>query len=264
MSQERNERLEGQVALITGASRGIGRAVALRLARDGADVMLVGRTHPTLEEVAEKTQRIGRRALVVAADMGRCADIEAMVKQAVEAFGHVDILVYAAGIAVVETVTHTRDEVWEQILAVNLTGAYRSIREVLTRGKMLERKRGRIIVVASDSGKIGAAGMGAYTASKHGLLGLIRCLAFELGPEGITANAVCPGFVRTQMLEEMEAKFGEIYGIPSGDVEEWLKGWDPQKRISEPEDVADVVAFLASDAARAMTGQSVNVATMVP
>jgi NAD(P)-dependent dehydrogenase (short-subunit alcohol dehydrogenase family) len=225
---------------------------------------VAGRTVPDLEEVAGEIQRMGRRALAVTADVRKQEDVEAMVARAMETFSKIDILVYNSGVIWVEKVADTSDEVWEQTLSVNLLGAARAIREVLNQGKMLERKQGRIIVVASESGKVGEIGLGAYTASKHGVLGLIRCLGMELGPEGITANAVCPGLVRTQMADHVVARLGEIYGVAPDELDAWSKEFDPQKRIAEPEDVADVVAFLASDASGSMTGQALNLATKIP
>jgi len=184
--------LAGRVALVVGASRGIGRAIALRLAQDGADVAVAARTLSALEEVCVEIRAEGPQAIAIEADVCKQADVEAMVGKVVETFGHVDILVYNSGVLWVAKVAVTSDEIWEKTLAVNLLGAARTVREVLNRGRMLERQQGRIIFISSEAGKVGELGLGAYSASKHGMLGLIRCLGLELGPEGITANAVCP------------------------------------------------------------------------
>lgn len=262
-AQARENGLTGQIALVAGASRGIGRAIALRLARDGADVALAARGTAALAEVAEEVRAMGRQALAIEADMSKAGDIEAMVAQTVEAFDHVDILVYNAGVLRIEEVADATDEVWEKTLSINLLGAVRTVREVLGRGKMRQRKSGRIIGISSESGKIGEYGLGAYAASKHGMLGMLRCLGLELGPEGITVNAVCPGLVRSEMSDYVVRGLGKFYGVGPDGLEEWSKDFDPQKRIALPEDVADIVAFLASDAARAMTGQALNMATKI-
>jgi len=257
--------LEGQVALVVGASRGIGKAIALRLAQDGADVALAARTIVALEEVCMEIRDVGRRALAIEADVCNQKDIETMVARTVEAFGHVDILVYNSGVLWVAPVAETSDEIWEKTLGVNLVGAARTVREVLGRGRMLERKQGRIIFVASEAGKVGELGLGAYAASKHGMLGLIRCLGLELGPEGITANAVCPGLIHTEMAENVIRDVGKMYDAPDNNAArlEWAKDFDPQKRVAVPEDAAAVVAYLASDDAGAMTGQALNMATKI-
>jgi meso-butanediol dehydrogenase/(S,S)-butanediol dehydrogenase/diacetyl reductase len=162
-------------------------------------------------------------------------------------------------------VAQTTDEIWEKTLDVNLVGAARTVREVLNQGRMLERKQGRIIFVASEAGKVGELGLGAYAASKHGMLGLIRCLGLELGPEGITANAVCPGLIHTEMAEIVVREVGKMYDAPEDNEArlEWAKDFDPQKRVAVPEDAAAVVAYLASDDAGAMTGQALNMATKI-
>ena len=248
--------LEGRVALVVGASRGIGRAIALRLARDGAAVAAAARTLPDLESVCEEIRAVGSQAVAIEADVCKQADVEAMVAKTLEAFGQVDILVYNSGVLWVASVAQTTDEIWEKTLDVNLVGAARTVREVLNQGRMLERKQGRIIFVASEAGKVGELGLGAYAASKHGMLGLIRCLGLELGPEGITANAVCPGLIHTEMAEIVVREVGKMYDAPEDNEArlEWAKDFDPQKRIAVPEDAAAVVAYLASDDAGAMTG----------
>lgn len=257
--------LEGRTALVVGASRGIGEAIALRLARDGANVVAAARTLPDLEAVCEEIRSTGSEALAIEADVCKQADVEAMVAGTIEAFGQIDILVYNSGVLWVASVAETTDEIWEKTLDVNLVGAARTVREVLNRGRMLERKQGRIIFISSEAGKIGELGLSAYSASKHGMLGLIRCLGLELGPEGITANAVCPGLIHTEMAENVVREVGKMYDAPEDAAErlEWAKDFDPQKRIAVPEDAAAVVAYLASDDAGAMTGQALNMATKI-
>ena len=177
-------RLEGQVALVVGASRGIGRAISLRIARDGADVVVASRNISALEEVASEIHGMCRRAHAVQTDIRILPQIEQMVQTTIANVGRIDILVYNSGMLRVERLTDSSDEIWEETLAVNLMGAVRVTREVLNRGEMLQRKRGRIVLIASEAGKVGTKGLAAYTASKHGLLGLMRCLSLETGTEG--------------------------------------------------------------------------------
>jgi NAD(P)-dependent dehydrogenase (short-subunit alcohol dehydrogenase family) len=257
--------LEGQVALVAGASRGIGRAIALRLASDGADVAVASRDTNALESVAAEIDTRGRRSLVITADMSNRTDIEAMVQQTVSELGPIDVLVYNSGLLWVETMATATDDVWEQTLNVNLVGAARAVYHTLNEGQMKARKTGSIIFVSSEAGKVGELGLGAYAASKHGMLGLIRCLGLELGPIGIRSNAVCPGLVESDMSTRVMAELGKMYGAPEDADEryEWAKDFDPQHRVAVPEDVADVVSFLASNDARAMTGQALNIATKI-
>ncbi len=257
--------LGGRVALVVGASRGIGRAIALRLATDGADVALASRDTTALEQVADEIRSSGCRAAEITADMSNRENIESMVQQAVSALGPIDVLVYNSGLLWVETMADATDEVWEQTLNVNLLGAARTVHHTLNLGQMITRKTGSIIFISSEAGKVGELGLGAYAASKHGMLGLIRSLGLELGPIGIRANAVCPGLVESDMSTRVMAELGKMYGAPEDPDEryEWAKDFDPQHRIAVPEDVADVVSFLASDDARAVTGQALNVATKI-
>ena len=260
-----DRKLQGQVVLVAGASRGIGRSIALRLADDGADVALASRDTPALEQVAEEIRGVGRRATVITADMSKRDDVADMVHQAVSELGPIDILVYNSGVLWVETMADATDEVWEQTLNVNMVGAARAVHHTLNAGQMMERKTGSIIFVSSEAGKVGELGLGAYAASKHGMLGLIRSLGLELGPIGIRANAVCPGLVESDMSMRVMSELGKMYGAPEDPEEryEWAKDFDPQHRVAVPEDVADVVSFLASSDARAMTGQALNVATKI-
>ncbi|MCJ8328376.1 MAG: SDR family oxidoreductase [Lentisphaeria bacterium] len=258
--------LNGKVALIAGASRGIGRSIALRLAQDGADIALASRSTDALETVAKEIEEIGRKALVITADMASDSDIQAMVKQTVSTLGSLDVLVYNAGILWIESMEDASIDVWQQTLNVNLIGASRAVHHALNDGGMLAQKSGSIIFVSSEVGKVGELGMGAYAASKHGMLGLMRCIGLELGPLGIRANAVCPGLIESDMSDRVLVELGKLYDAPEDKDEryEWAKDFDPQKRVAVPEDVADVVSFLASNDARAMTGQALNIATKIP
>jgi NAD(P)-dependent dehydrogenase (short-subunit alcohol dehydrogenase family) len=256
---------ENKVAVVIGASRGIGRCSALGLARAGADVVVAARAEPDIKSLAKEIERMGRRSLAVKVDVKKKADIENLVQITVDKFARVDILVYSSGVIYVErTLAESKDENFEEMMAVNVRGAYWSMREVLNRGRMLERGSGRIIVIASDSAKKGEAGLAVYDASKHAVLGLVRGLAMEVGVMGIIVNAVCPGFVWTKMAQDAAPQLAEIYGIRPDGMDEFLRSLDPLKRIATPEEVADVVVFLAmTPGGGAMTGQGLCMATTI-
>jgi NAD(P)-dependent dehydrogenase (short-subunit alcohol dehydrogenase family) len=254
---------ENKVAVVIGASRGIGCCSAIGLAQAGADVVVAARNEPDIKSLAKEIEGMGRRSLAVQVDVKKKADIESLVQQTVDKFGRVDILVYSSGVVYVErTLAESKDENFEETMAVNVRGAYWAMREILNRGRMLKRRSGRIIVIASDSAKRGEAGLAVYDASKHAVLGLVRALAMEVGAMGITANAVCPGFVRTKMLQDAASQLAEVYGIPPEGVDEFLRSNDPLKRIATPEEVAEMVVFLAmTPGGGAITGQGLCMAT---
>lgn len=252
-----------KVAVVVGASRGIGRASALALARAGADVVVAARTQSDIDQLAKEIEGLGRGSLAVTADVEKRRDIEDLVQQTVGRFSGVDILVYASGVGFIEkTLAESTDEHFDKTMAVNLRGGYWAMREVLTRGKMIEQKSGRIVMIASDASKRGDAGFAVYSASKHAVLGLVRCVACEVGPLGITVNAVCPGFVWTKMVEDLIPEIATVYGVKREGVTDMLKEYDPLKRISVPEEVADLVVYLSMTAGGgATTGQGLNMAT---
>lgn len=240
-------RLEGKIALITGAGRGIGRAVALALATDGADVALASYTAQNAESAAaEIKQKTGRRVLAVQADVGVAADVERLFTQVIDAFGRVDILVNNAGITRDNLILRMSEEDWDAVLNTNLKGAFLCTRAA---GRiMLRQKSGRIINITSVVGLIGNAGQANYAASKAGLIGLTKSTAKELGSRGITVNAIAPGFIQTDMTDTLPAE-----------VREQVKRQIPLARFGVPEDVARVVRFLASDDAGYITGQVIRV-----
>ncbi len=242
----------GRVALVTGASRGIGRAIALRLAKEGASVGVNylqdpdGVNRQEAEAVASEIVAGGGKAVPVPADVVDPAQVEAMARAVVEALGPVSILINNAGILRDITLKRMGEEDWQTVLDVNLTGAFRCVRAVLE--GMREAGWGRIVNLSSVVGLTGGLGQTNYAASKAGLIGFTKSLAREVARRGVTANAVAPGFIRTGMLytvpEEVRAKVLEQ--IP-------VNAW------GEPEDVAHAVAFLASEEARYITGQVIGV-----
>lgn len=238
-------KLNGKVALVTGASRGIGRSVALALAEAGADIAVnfAGQS-AAAEEVASSIRAMGRRALVVQADVANGEQAGEMVKTIVENLGSLDILVNNAGITRDNLLLRMKESDWDAVLNINLKGAF-NCTKAATR-YMLKSKWGRIINMASVVGLIGNPGQANYVASKAGLIGFTKAVARELGSRKITCNAVAPGFITTDMTAE----------LPPGNKEKMLEQV-PLGRFGQPEEVAALVVFLASEAAGYITGQVV-------
>jgi 3-oxoacyl-[acyl-carrier protein] reductase len=239
--------LEGKSALITGASRGLGRAIALRFAEEGCDVAVnyvaeAGRDNAReAEEVAQELQGLGVRSLTVEADVTDLAAAERMAKTVTEAFGKLDILVNNAGIARDRTLKKLDRADWDAVIAVNLTGVFNCTRAVIEH--MREREQGRVISIASVVGQMGNIGQTNYAASKAGVIGFTKSLAREVARRRITANAIAPGFIDTEMTRAMppEAIESMVALIPLG-------------RQGRPEEVAEAALFLASDQASYITG----------
>lgn len=238
--------LNGKVALVTGGSRGIGRAVALAFAKAGANVSLCARDLTKAELVAEEARALGVEALAVKADMAHPAEVEALIQACLGKFGRLDILVNNAGIVKDALIVRMKDEDWDRVLEVNLKGAFYAIRSALK--PMMKQRGGRIINIASVVGVMGNIGQANYVAAKAGLIGLTKAVAREAASWGITVNAVAPGFIETDMVASLPEKVRQAY------LEQI-----PLKRLGSPEEVAHVVCFLASDAASYITGQVIHV-----
>ena len=235
--------LTGKAAVVTGGSRGIGRAIALRLARQGADVAFSYRgNREAADATATEIEGHGRRSLAVQADVTDPASADGLVKSAVEALGKVDILVNNAGITRDDLIMRMTPEMWREVLETNLFGAFYATKAV-TR-PMLRQRGGRIVNITSVSGQAGQMGQANYSSAKAGLIGLTKATARELASRGITCNAVAPGFVLTELTKDLpEALQAEITSRT------------PLGRFGTVEEVADAVAFLVSDEARYITGQ---------
>ena len=244
--------LSGRRALVTGAGRGIGRAVALRLARNGVQLALASRTRPEVEAVADEARRLGATAAAFTADVARSDQVKALFRDA----GPIDILVNGAGVAPSAPLVKTSDEVWRSALETNLSGSFFCLREALP--GMMERGWGRVVNLASIAGKTGYPYIAAYAASKHGVLGLTKVAALEAAGRGVTVNAVCPGYVDSPMTDASVARIVEKTGLATGDVRKRLEDMSPQKRLMTADEVAALVLFLCGDEARGITGQALN------
>jgi len=249
--------LDGRRALVTGGGRGIGRAVALDLGRAGAAVAVAARTRADVEAVAAEVRSAGGVAAAVSADVTRPESVREMFAAARQALGGVDILVSGAGIAPTAPLAKTPDALWRDVLETNLSGVFYCLREALP--EMTARGWGRIVHVASIAGKTGYPYIGAYAASKHGVLGLTKVAALEAAPFGVTVNAVCPGYVDTPMLEDGVRRIVEKAGLSAEEARRRLADMSPQKRLYTSEEVSALVLFLCSAAARGINGQALNV-----
>lgn len=240
-------------ALVTGGATGIGRAIALALAEAGVEVTICGRRAGPLEAVAARHPRIH----AMTADVTDEASVEALYREAEAARGPIEIVVANAGIASSAPAHRTTLAEWSRIIDVNLTGAFLTVRPALA--GMAERKRGRIVFIASVAGLRGSAYVAPYVASKHGVVGLMRALAAELLKTGVTVNAICPGYVETEMLEESIARVMEKTGRSEAEARAGFAAFNPNQRLIQPEEVAAAVLWLASDAAISVTGQPVAI-----
>jgi NAD(P)-dependent dehydrogenase (short-subunit alcohol dehydrogenase family) len=248
MSPIPSVRLSGKVAFVTGASRGIGEAVARRFGEEGARVVLAARDAAACERHAEQMRASGQDALAVSCDVTDRGSVERAIGAAVERFGRIDVVVNDAGAGGATPLEDPDESRWDTILATNLTGTFRVVRAAsphLSPG-------GRILNLSSVLGRFGVAGYSAYCASKHGVIGLTRSLALELAPRGITVNAICPGWVETEMARQGFRRMGS-------EEEGRAKAakMAPLGRVLDPEEIASLAVYLASDEARSVTGQAI-------
>ena len=250
-------KLGGRKALITGASRGIGRAIALAFAQEGAELALTARNLDALEPLAKEIEKLGGRVLAVRLDVTDQGSIDEAKRLVGEELGTVSILVNNAGIASSVKVLSMDDAHWQSHLDVNLTGAFRVTRAFLA--GMVEARWGRVIAIASTAGKVGFQYTAAYCASKHGLIGFTRALALETATLGVTVNAICPGFVATDMATEAARNIARKTGRTEADATKWLASLSPENRLIEASEVAAVAVFLASEEARGINGQAINI-----
>ena len=238
--------LNGQVALVTGAGRGIGRAIALALAKNGADIVISDIMKESVDEAVKEVEALGRKALGILGDVSKFADCEAMVIAGKDAFGKIDILVNNAGITRDNIIMRMSEEDWDAVIAVNLKSVFNCCKAVCR--LMMKQKGGRIINISSVVGLMGNAGQANYSASKAGIIGLTKTLAKEFASRGILVNAIAPGFIRTKMTDFL-----------NDEQRAALMKLIPLEKMGEPEDVANAVLFLASPLSSYITGQVIPV-----
>ena len=239
--------LEGKVALVTGGSRGIGRAIALKFAAEGADVAILYAGNTTAAgETALEIEKLGRRALVLQCDVADAAAVDAAVKETIGALGGIDILVNNAGIVRDKLVLSMKREDFDAVVDTNLGGCFNTVKACYSH--FMKKREGRIINISSVVGLMGNAGQANYAAAKAGLIGLTKSVAKELAARGVTCNAIAPGFIETEMTDELSEKAREA-----------MLGLIPAKRAGSAEEVANAALFLASDLAAYITGEVLRV-----
>lgn len=238
--------LKGKVAIVTGASRGIGRSIAVRLAEAGADVVVTATSIENTGEVAGRIEALGRRVLPLAVNVAEFSETEALIRATLEAFSRIDILVNNAGITRDNLLVRMRQEEWDEAIAVNLNGTYNCIRAATK--SFMKQRAGKIINITSVVGIVGNPGQANYCAAKAGVIGLTKSVAKELASRNVQVNAIAPGLIETDMTKHLaiEGQNKLLDSIPAG-------------RIGKPEEVAALAAFLASEEANYITGQVIHV-----
>ncbi len=240
-------KLQGKTAVVTGASRGIGRSIAIELAKNGANVVVnYSGNEEKAKETAKEVEAAGVKALVFKADVSNADDVQAMLKETISTFGSIDILVNSAGITKENLQLRMKETDWDQVMDLNLKRVFVTTKAAAR--PMMKQRKGKIINVSSIVGVMGNAGQANYVASKAGVIGLTKTSAKELAPRGINVNAVAPGFIETDMTGEL-----------AEDVQASMKQMIPLERFGQPEDIAKAVVFLASDDADYITGQTIHI-----
>jgi 3-oxoacyl-[acyl-carrier protein] reductase len=244
--KESDLEIKGKVALVTGGAQGIGKAIALLLAQQGSDAVISDINLEKAEETAREIEALGRRAMAIRANVAVVAEVEKMVQTTLDRFGQIDILVNNAGIARDKLLLRMTEEDWDAVLDINLKGTFNCTKVVIRH--MSKQRSGKIVNIASVVGEMGNAGQANYSASKAGVIGFTKTIAREFASRGVNVNAIAPGYIVTPMTDALPEK-----------AKEELKRMIPMERLGQPEDVAQSVLFLVSEASRYITGQVLNV-----
>ena len=251
-------KLDGKVAIVTGGARGIGRAIALRLAEDGAAVAVADLNEAGAAAVATEITGAGGKALAARVDVTDAQSTQELVVRTARELGRVDVMVANAGIIQVKPFLDLTVDDWEGTFAVNVRGVFLSM-QAAARQLIQQGEGGRLLATASIAAKMGSPYQAHYQASKSAVVGLVRSAAWELGKYGITVNAYCPGVVDTDMWRYIDTERGKLQGREPGELLKEMAGRNPLGRVEVPEDVAPLVSFLASEESRFITGQAINV-----
>ncbi len=249
--------LKNKVVLVTGGGQGLGRAIALAFARQGCRVVISGRHRETLDEVAKEIDHLGAERLALKCDVTERAQVESVAGEIRERLGNVQVLINNAGMAVAAGFLKMDDSLWEEVLKTNLTGTYLCCKVFLP--AMIAAGWGRVINIASTVAKVSYSHIAAYATSKHAVLGLTRSLAVEFARSGVTINAICPGYIDTEVTHKNIRTMAEKTGKSLEDVLKNFTASSPQHRLIAPDEVAHLAITLASDSAMGITGQAINV-----
>ena len=249
--------LSGKVALVTGGSRGIGRGIALALASEGASVVIAARGQAALDDAAAEMASSGAEVLTVRTDVTDSEQICILRRRVMEEFGKVDVLVNNAGTSYIAPILMAKDDRWWEVVEFNLKSTYVCTKTFLR--DMVRAKSGRIINISSISGQLGAAFNSCYAASKAAIDGFTRSAALEVAASGVTINAICPGYVRTDLAQQTMGARAKMFGLDADGYLDKLENDIPRKALTTPDEVASAVVYLASPSAGAITGQTLNV-----
>jgi NAD(P)-dependent dehydrogenase (short-subunit alcohol dehydrogenase family) len=247
--------LSNKTAIVTGAGKGLGQEIAKAFAAKGASVVLVSKTPEGVNELARELNTLGRSSIAICADIRKAESVQELVRQALEAFGRIDILINNAGISYISSVALSDESRWKEVIDTNVIGTYLCCKYVGK--KMLAQRRGQIVNVSSIAAQKGVPFCSAYSASKAAIIGLTRTMAVELARHEISVNAVCPGPIEGLLSEHARGEWAKMYGFSSEEFQKNLMAGIPNRRFVNVQDVVETIAFLASDSAKDITGQSI-------